>query len=79
MPNPHPQTEQTKNSISNSMRQNKNRGNPKGELNPWHILMNAEVIQIKLSNRPQRILAKQYEVSQSTIAAIKTGRNWGWL
>src|SRR5699024_4525958 len=49
-----------------------------GELHGMSKLKNNEVeeIRMKLGSKPQMELANEFNVSQSTISAIKTGRLW---
>lgn len=50
----------------------------KGELHGMSKLKNNEVEEIRkqLGRKPQKELANEFNVSQSTISAIKTGRLW---
>jgi hypothetical protein len=54
----------------------------RGEKNAIAKLTEADVIEIRrrrLGGERGAVLAREYGVSQSTIAAIKTGQNWRWL
>lgn len=53
----------------------RNRPRP-GESNPLAKLRAEQVIEIRESSEPQRILAARYGIDQSTVSNIKTGRRW---
>ena len=44
--------------------------------NPAAKLTEEQVSNIRLDDRTQRVIAKDYEVSQATIHAIKAGKSW---
>lgn len=53
-----------------------------GEINPFHRLTEAEVLEMiqDLQNHiPYSVLMKKYNCSKSTISAIKNKRNWSYL
>lgn len=53
-----------------------------GELNPYHLLSEADVREIlRLRRMGERgvDVAKQFNVSQCTVSAIVTGRNWSHI
>jgi hypothetical protein len=55
-------------------------GHNKGINNIKAKLSEADVIAIFLNKgKTQQALANQYNVTQSTITHIKTGRTWSWL
>lgn len=51
----------------------------RGSRNGRSALAEFAVIAIFLSQKPTRDLAAAYNVDESSIRAIKTGRTWGWL
>jgi hypothetical protein len=42
-------------------------------------LTEAQVLEIFKSQKPQRILARDFDVSQRAVSKIKTGKTWRWL
>ena len=44
--------------------------------NPAAKLTEEQVSNIRLDDRTQRVIAKDYKVSQATIHAIKAGKSW---
>lgn len=52
------------------------RGNAKGERNGRALLTRDQAELIKASREPLDVLASRYAVSNSTIQAIRYGRNW---
>jgi hypothetical protein len=51
----------------------------RGEQHHAAILNGEQVLYIRRSDAPSAHLADQYGVSTSTIQAIRSGQNWGWL
>lgn len=51
----------------------------KGESHPRCLLRECQVIEIYKSNKSERALSKEYNVSRSTINCIKTGKSWKYL
>lgn len=49
---------------------------PKGEAHHLHKLTEKEVIEIFESPETQMVLARRYQVHQTTISDVKTGRDW---
>jgi len=48
----------------------------RGETHPHHILTEQDVLAIRASEEPLRVLAGRYGVAECTISAVRTGRNW---
>lgn len=59
-----------------NMADKKARGNAKGERNGRALLTKDQAETIKASREPLDVLAERYAVSNSTIQAIRYGRNW---
>lgn len=51
----------------------------KGESNGFSKLTKEQAIHVKRSSESGRKLAKRFNVSPSTISAVRTGQNWGHL
>lgn len=51
----------------------------RGEAHPRAKLTGDLAMQVYSADGEQRALAREYGVSQSTVSAIKNGRNWAWL
>jgi hypothetical protein len=51
--------------------------NPRGERHGLSKLTSSDIIKIRADRRPQRAIAADYGVAQSTIKNIKIGRTWG--
>lgn len=43
------------------------------------ILTPTKVLQIRFSQKPQKVLAIENHVSESTISRIRNGSRWKWL
>lgn len=51
-----------------------------GPLNPQTKLQPNDVLEIReCSDLSARVVAEAYEVDESTVRAIWTGKTWGWL
>jgi len=50
-----------------------------GEMNPRARLSESDAVAILQDTRTQKVIAAQYGVSTSTVAMIKSGRNWPHL
>jgi len=53
-----------------------NREDSSGEKNPRAVLTEKLVEEIRIDTRSERVIAKEYGVSRSTINSIKRGINW---
>lgn len=51
----------------------------RGERNGLAKLTEAQVLEIRASQKPQSQLAAEYGVAQSNISQIKSRKNWAWL
>ena len=51
----------------------------RGEKHGKAKLTEYQVMEIYNDPRTHREIAEEYGISQGTVAAIKTGKNWGWL
>ena len=48
----------------------------RGETHPHHILTEQDVMAIRASAEPLRVLARRHGVAECTISAVRTRRNW---